>query len=58
MIAVAWMAGSHFDHPVRTVVQQESAQGAEMSRAAQNFSRREQGENPVLQHHQHFVRRL
>ena len=40
MIAVAWMAGSHFDHPVRTVVQQEqeSAQGAEMSRAAQNMA--------------------
>ena len=38
MIAVAWMAGSHFDHPVRTVVQQESAQEAEMSRAAQNMA--------------------
>ena len=38
MIAVAWMAGSHFDHPVRTVVQQQSAQGAEMSRAAQNMA--------------------
>ena len=36
MIAVVWMAGSHFDSPVRTVVQQESAQGAEMSRVAQN----------------------
>jgi hypothetical protein len=29
------MAGSHFDPPVRTVVQEESAQGAEMSRVAQ-----------------------
>ena len=38
MIAVAWMAGSHFDPPVRTVVQQESAQGAEMSRVAQNVA--------------------
>ena len=36
MIAVAWMAGSHFYPPVRTVVQQEGAHGAEMSRAAQN----------------------
>ena len=38
MIAVAWMAGSHFDPPVRTVVQQERAQGAEMSRVAQNVA--------------------
>ena len=38
MIAVAWMAGSHFDSPVRTVVQQESAQAAEMSRVAQNVA--------------------
>jgi hypothetical protein len=38
IIAVAWMAGSHFDRPVRTVVQQESAQGAEMSRVAQNVA--------------------
>ena len=38
VIAVAWMAGSHFDPPVRTVVQQESAQGAEMSRVAQNVA--------------------
>jgi hypothetical protein len=38
MIAVAWMAGSHFDPPVRTVVQQESAQGAAMSRVAQNVA--------------------
>jgi hypothetical protein len=38
MIAIAWMAGSHFDSPVRTVVQQESAQGAEMSRVAQNMA--------------------
>jgi len=38
MIAVAWMAGSHFDRPVRTAVQQESAQGAEMSRVAQNVA--------------------
>jgi len=38
MIAVAGMAGSHFDAPVRTVVQQEGAQGAEMSRVAQNLA--------------------
>ena len=38
IIAVAWMAGSHFDLPVRTVVQQERAQGAEMSRVAQNVA--------------------
>jgi hypothetical protein len=38
MIAVAWMAGSHFEPPVRTVVQQESVQGAEMSRVAQNVA--------------------
>jgi len=35
---VAWMAGSHFDPPVRTVAQQERAQGAEMSRVAQNVA--------------------
>jgi hypothetical protein len=39
MIAVAWMAGSQFDPPVRTVVQQEGAQGAEMSRVAQNVAK-------------------
>jgi hypothetical protein len=36
MIAVAWMAGSHFGPPVRTVVRQESAQSAEISPVAQN----------------------
>ena len=39
IIAVAWMAGSHFDHPVRTVGQQEGAQSAEMSRVAQNVAK-------------------
>ena len=39
IIAVAWMAGSHFDPPVRTVVQQERAQSAEMSRVAQNVAK-------------------
>jgi hypothetical protein len=33
------MAGSHFDHPVRTVGQQEGAQSAEMSRVAQNVAK-------------------
>ena len=38
IIALAWMAGSHFDPPVRTVVQQERAQGDKMSRVAQNVA--------------------
>lgn len=38
MIAVAWMAGSQVDPPVRTVVKQESVHGAEMSRVAQNVA--------------------
>jgi hypothetical protein len=35
VIAVAWMAGSHFDGPVRTVVQQQRAEGVEPGQAAQ-----------------------
>ena len=38
MIAVAWMAGSHFGPPVRNVVRQENAQSAEMSPVAQNVA--------------------
>jgi hypothetical protein len=35
MIAVAWMAGSHFDGRARTAVRQDSVQGAEVGRVAQ-----------------------
>ena len=36
IIAVAYMAGPHFEHPVRTIVQQVGAQGAERARAAED----------------------
>jgi hypothetical protein len=38
LIAVAWMAGSHFVGPARTVVQQDSVQSAEMDHAAQKMA--------------------
>src|ERR1019366_4624438 len=38
LIAVAWMVGSYFIGPARTVVQQESMQSVEMGQAAQKMA--------------------
>jgi hypothetical protein len=46
LIAVAWMAGSHFVGPARTVVQQESMQSVEMGQAAQKMAEEPHTQNP------------
>ena len=49
LIAVAWMVGSYFIGPARTVVQQESMQSVEMGQAAQKMAEEPRTQNPDVE---------